>query len=44
MNISLSREGFVVANFPNGHVVAFTSNGNRLRHEVHNDHIQVRIC
>ena len=40
-NLVLSREGFVVANFPGGHVVAFTANGNRLRHEIHNDHIQV---
>ena len=40
-NLALSREGFVVANFPGGHVVAFTANGNRLRHEIHNDHIQV---
>ena len=40
-NLVLSREGFVVSNFPNGHVVAFTANGNRLRHEVHNDNIQV---
>ena len=31
----------MVSNFPNGHVVAFTANGNRLRHEVHNDNIQV---
>ena len=41
-NLALSREGFVVANFPGGHVVAFTANGNRLRHEIHNDHIQVK--
>jgi hypothetical protein len=40
-NLAVSREGFVVANFPGGHVVAFTANGNRLRHEIHNDHIQV---
>lgn len=31
----------MVGNFPGGHVVAFTANGNRLRHEIHNDHIQV---
>jgi len=42
-NLVLSREGFVVSNFPNGHVVAFTANGNRLRHEVHNDNIQCLV-
>ena len=41
LNLALSREGFVVANFPNGHVVSYTTNGNRLRHEIHNDKIQV---
>lgn len=42
VNVALSREGFVVANFPNGHLASFTSNGNRLRHEIHNDNIHVR--
>ena len=42
INVALSREGFVVANFPGGHVASFTSNGNRLRHEIHNDNIHVR--
>ena len=41
MNISLSREGFVVAHFPGGHVVSYTANGNRLRHAMHNDKIRV---
>ena len=42
-NLALSREGVVVAHFPGGHVVAYTANGNRLRHEAHNDKIHVRI-
>ncbi|XP_040571118.1 neurobeachin isoform X6 [Lepeophtheirus salmonis] len=36
-NIALSREGLVVAHYPNGHIVSFTSNGKKLRHETHND-------
>ncbi|XP_059080572.1 neurobeachin-like isoform X3 [Tigriopus californicus] len=40
LNIALSREGFVAAHFPGGHVVSYTANGYRLRHEVHNDKIQ----
>ena len=39
---ALSREGFVVAHFPGGHVASFTANGNLLRHEMHNDKIQGR--
>ena len=40
LNLALSREGFVVAHFPGGHLAAFTANGNLLRHEMHNDKIQ----
>ncbi len=40
LNLALSREGVVVAHFPGGHVVSYTANGNRLRHEPHNDRIQ----
>lgn len=43
LNIALSREGFVAAHFPGGHVVSYTANGYRLRHEVHNDKIQVNL-
>ena len=42
LNLALSREGFVVAHFPGGHLAAFTANGNLLRHEMHNDKIQGR--
>ena len=42
LNLALSREGFVVAHFPGGHVASFTANGNLLRHELHNDKIQGR--
>ena len=42
LNLALSREGFVVAHFPGGHVASFTANGNLLRHEIHNDKIQGR--
>lgn len=38
-NIALSREGLVVANYPNGHIVSYTSNGKQLRHEIHNDNV-----
>ncbi len=41
LNLALSREGVVVAHFPGGHVASYTANGNRLRHEAHNDKIQV---
>ena len=40
-NLALSREGLVVANYDRGHVAAYTMNGKRLRHESHNDNIQV---
>lgn len=43
LNLALSREGVVVAHFPGGHVVSYTANGNRLRHEQHNDKIQVGV-
>ena len=41
VNVALCREGVVVANYPGGHVASFTANGNRLRHEIHNDNIHV---
>ncbi|KAK6626033.1 hypothetical protein RUM43_006337 [Polyplax serrata] len=39
-NIAMSREGVIVVNYEKGQVVAFTINGNRLRHESHNDNLQ----
>jgi len=41
LNLALSREGVAVAHFPGGHVVSYTANGYRLRHQRHNDKIQV---
>ena len=40
-NIAMSREGVIVVNYERGHVAAFTINGKRLRHESHNDNLQV---
>lgn len=40
-NVALSREGLIVINYDRGHVGAYTMNGKRLRHESHNDNIQV---
>jgi hypothetical protein len=40
-NITMSREGFIVVNYDEGNVAAFTINGRLLRHESHNDNIQV---
>lgn len=40
-NIAMSREGVIVVNYERGHVAAFTINGKRLRHEAHNDNLQV---
>ena len=40
-NIALSREGFIVVNYDKGTVAAYTVNGKRLRHESHNDNLQV---
>lgn len=40
-NIALSREGFIVVNYDKGNVAAYTVNGKRLRHESHNDNLQV---
>jgi hypothetical protein len=37
----MSREGVIVVNYERGHVAAFTINGKRLRHESHNDNLQV---
>ena len=42
-NIAMSREGVIVVNYERGHVAAFTINGKRLRHEAHNDNLQVCI-
>lgn len=42
-NIALSREGFIVVNYDKGNVAAYTVNGKRLRHESHNDNLQVRL-
>lgn len=41
-NIAMSREGVIVVNYERGRVAAFTINGKRLRHESHNDNLQVR--
>jgi hypothetical protein len=39
----MSREGFIVVNYDQGNVAAFTINGRLLRHESHNDNLQVNI-
>lgn len=39
--ISMSREGFIVVSYDRGNVTAYTINGKRLRHESHNDNLQV---
>lgn len=41
-NIAMSREGVIVVNYEKGNIAAFTINGKRLRHESHNDNLQVR--
>lgn len=41
-NIAMSREGVIVVNYERGNIAAFTINGKRLRHESHNDNLQVR--
>jgi len=38
----MSREGFIVINYDKGNVAAYTVNGKKLRHETHNDNLQVR--
>jgi hypothetical protein len=40
-NITMSREGFIVVNYDQGNVAAFTINGRLLRYETHNDNLQV---
>ena len=40
-NLSLSREGLVVASYPSHHVAVFTINGKKLRSELHSDNVQV---
>lgn len=42
-NITMSREGFIVVNYDEGNVAAFTINGRLLRHESHNDNLQVNF-
>lgn len=39
--ITMSREGFIVINYDKGNVAAYTINGKKLRHETHNDNLQV---
>lgn len=39
--ISMSREGFIVVSYDKANVAAYTINGKRLRHESHNDNLQV---
>ncbi|XP_026684442.1 neurobeachin-like, partial [Diaphorina citri] len=39
-SVVMSREGVIVVNYERGHIAAFTMNGNRLRHESHNDNLQ----
>lgn len=39
----MSREGFIVVNYDKGNVAAYTINGKRLRHESHNDNLQVCV-
>lgn len=40
-NIAMSREGVIVVNYEKGNIAAYTINGKRLRHESHNDNLQV---
>ena len=40
-NITMSGEGFIVVNYDEGNVAAFTINGRLLRHESHGDNLQV---
>lgn len=40
----MSREGFIVVNYDKGNVAAYTINGKKLRHESHNDSLQVINC
>lgn len=40
--IAMSREGFIVVNYDKGNVAAYTINGKELRHETHNDNLQVK--
>ncbi|XP_055524879.1 neurobeachin isoform X3 [Wyeomyia smithii] len=42
-NITLSREGFIVVNYDDGNVAAYTINGKLLRHESHNDNLQCML-
>jgi neurobeachin len=42
-NITMSREGFIVVNYDQGNVAAFTINGRLLRYETHNDNLQVNL-
>lgn len=42
-NIAMSREGVIVVNYEKGNVASYTINGKRLRHESHNDNLQVII-
>ncbi|CAH1393721.1 unnamed protein product [Nezara viridula] len=39
-SIAMAREGIIVVNYEKGNVAVFTSNGKRLRYEVHNDNLQ----
>ncbi|XP_073999314.1 A kinase anchor protein rugose isoform X3 [Rhodnius prolixus] len=39
-SIAMAREGIIVVNYERGNIAAFTSNGKRLRYEVHNDNLQ----
>ncbi|CAO1392263.1 unnamed protein product [Diamesa tonsa] len=41
--ITMSREGFIVVNYDEGNVAAFTINGKLLRHESHNDNLQCML-
>lgn len=42
-NLSLSREGVMVASYPSHHLVVFTVNGKRLRNELHSDNIHCNL-
>jgi len=42
-NLSLSREGLVVASYPSHHVAVFTINGKKLRSELHSDNVQAML-
>ncbi|XP_014250382.1 neurobeachin isoform X2 [Cimex lectularius] len=39
-SITMAREGVIVVNYEKGNIAAFTSNGKRLKYEMHDDNLQ----